>query len=164
MRPSTAAAPGDAPRTTRHDQLLAARRRRRRHRGGAALAVVLTLVTALPAAATVVGSAPDGAARTGAEPAADPAGAAAIIPERPGGVRPLALIEDEEEWCSYLSSYYVAFPSPWSARVINCRHSSLFVAPLYSDGALGMCVHVPARHSRHLGGNIARWVTDIRLC
>ncbi len=91
-------------------------------------------------------------------------------PARPGlpapgeDARPLATIEDEEAWCSYLSSYYLAFPSPWSARVYNCQQRSMFVAPVFSDGSAGMCVLVPARHSRHLGGNVARWVTEIRIC
>lgn len=81
-----------------------------------------------------------------------------------GGAAPLDTIEDEEAWCSYLSSSYLAFPSPWSARVYNCRHTSMFVAPVFSNGTVGMCVLVPARHSRHLGGNVTKWVTDIRVC
>lgn len=80
------------------------------------------------------------------------------------GAQPLATIEDEEAWCSYLSSYYLAFPSPWSARVYNCQHRAMSVAPVYSNGTVGSCVRVPARHSRHLGGNVAKWVTDIRVC
>ncbi|WP_136519383.1 hypothetical protein [Cellulomonas telluris] len=80
------------------------------------------------------------------------------------GTQPLATIEDEEAWCSYLTSYYLAFPSPWSARVYNCQHRAMSVAPVYSNGTVGSCVRVPARHSRHLGGNVAKWVTDIRVC
>ncbi|MFC8193289.1 hypothetical protein ACFUMH_16670 [Cellulomonas sp. NPDC057328] len=121
------------------------------------LAGVLTAVVAAPALAV----APVPVDRGAGLPAA---------PARPGlpvpgeGVEPLATIEDEEDWCSYLSSYYLASPSPWSARVYNCQHRSMFVAPVFSDGSAGMCVLVPARHSRHLGGNVARWVTDIRVC
>ncbi|QGQ18856.1 hypothetical protein GC089_05880 [Cellulomonas sp. JZ18] len=95
----------------------------------------------------------------GAEGAGADGGAAGT-----GGVRPLATVEDEEAWCSYLSSYYLAFPSPWSARLYNCQHRAMSVAPVYSNGSVGACVRVPARHSRHLGGNVTKWVTDIRVC
>ncbi|MFS0704560.1 hypothetical protein AB6N23_08570 [Cellulomonas sp. 179-A 9B4 NHS] len=121
------------------------------------LAGVLTAVVAAPALAV----APAPVDRGAGLPAA-PAGPG--LPAPGGGAEPLATIEDEEDWCSYLSSYYLAFPSPWSARVYNCQHRSMFVAPVFSDGSAGMCVLVPARHSRHLGGNVARWVTDIRVC
>ncbi|SFK55062.1 hypothetical protein [Cellulomonas sp. KH9] len=166
MRRSTTLTTDDTRPASRRER---ARESRRRARRRAAAAVVLAVIaTATPAAAgareAVAGAvsppAPDASGAT-----AGAAGSAEAPPlPRTGDARPQETIEDEEAWCSYLSSYYLAFPSPWSARVINCRHSALFVAPVYSDGSRGMCVLVPARHSRHLGGNIARWVTDIRLC
>ncbi len=125
-------------------------RARRRAVVGLALAVGLGGIVA-PATAGV-------AAATSA------VGGVSTLPGPDVDVRPMATIENEEEWCSYLSSYYLAFPSPWSARVYNCRHSAIFIAPLFSDGSRGLCVLVPARHSRHLGGNVAKWVTDIGLC
>jgi|GEM_PF-1229201 len=169
MRPSTAVEQDHATSPTRHARAHAARRRRARHRTGAVLAVVVaTVATALPAAATglgaTTGSGTEPAVGAGASLEPGASGTGALPAPGNGTVRPQDTIEDEEAWCGYLSSYYLSFPSPWSARVINCRHSGLFVAPVYSDGSLGMCVLVPARHSRHLGGNIARWVTDIRLC
>ncbi|UZN01965.1 hypothetical protein [Cellulomonas sp. S1-8] len=155
MRRSTITEHAAAP-LSRHERSRTARRRRTRRRVGALLAVVVTVATALPAAAAIDDQTPAGPTvlqdtdGTGTLPG--------------GGTRPQATIEDEDAWCSYLSSSYLSFPSPWSARVINCRDSDLFVAPVYSDGGLGMCVLVPARHSRHLGGSITRWVTDIRYC
>jgi len=136
---------------------------RRRRRAAVVLAAVAAVGIAVPAVAQAGGPVVGLPTATVAveRPAALP------TPQRaPGtaGTTPLATVEDESTWCSYLSSHYLTFPSPWSARVINCRESRLFVAPVYSDGGLGMCVLVPARHSRHLGGNVARWVTDIRLC
>lgn len=128
-------------------------------------AVVAGLVAGL---ATALVTAPARAASLPPEPLAP--GTVLPAPSEPGipapdvGAEPLATIEDEEAWCSYLSSYYLAFPSPWSARVYNCRHTSMFVAPVFSNGTVGMCVLVPARHSRHLGGNVTKWVTDIRVC
>lgn len=135
------------------DHLRARRRRRTRRRAAAALVAVAAFATALPATA---------AAEVTLLPR-DAIGSAGTAPDDTG-VRPQATIENEEAWCSYLSGHYLAFPSPWSARIINCRHSDLFVAPLFSDGSRGMCVLVPARHSRHLGGNVVRRVVDIRLC
>ncbi|GIG39578.1 hypothetical protein [Cellulomonas phragmiteti] len=145
--------------TTRHERADLERRRRRTRRAASALAAVMLVAIALPTAATA-GVAP------GTAPTVEQAAQPAPSPPLPRGTAqgPLATIEDEDAWCAYLSSYYLTFPSPWSARVINCRPGNLFVAPLYSDGTLGMCVLVPARHSRHLGGNVVRWVTDIRLC
>ena len=131
------------------------------------------VATALPSAAAAGGTGPTVDDAPGAVPAlvAEHGGVVALdgsgplpLPDDRGAVRALATVEDADAWCDYLSSYYLAFPTPWSARVINCRSSDLFVAPVYSDASLGMCVLVPARHSRHLGGNVARWVTDIRLC
>lgn len=150
-------------RVTSHDQPARRRcppavRRRTRRRAAAALAVAAAISTAVPAAAgdldplTLL---PVDATRI----------AEATVPGRgTTDVRPQATIEDEEAWCSYLSWYYLSFPSPWSARVINCRHTDMFVAPLFSDGSRGMCVLVPARHSRHLGGDIVRRVVDVRVC
>lgn len=71
---------------------------------------------------------------------------------------------DEDAWCSYLASQYLSFPSPWTARVINCGDSPVDVAPVRSDGSVGECVTVPSRHSRHLGGTLVSWVTDTRPC
>lgn len=123
-----------------------------------ALAVVL-VGAALTSPALAAPAPPGPVDRSAIAPAADGAGTTPT-----GTVRPLATIEDEEAWCSYLSSYYLAFPSPWSARVYNCQHHAMSVAPVYSNGTVGSCVRVPARHSRHLGGNVAKWVTDIRVC
>lgn len=151
---------------SRRARLHVARRRRARRRGTVAVAAVIALATALPAAGgTLPGVpevAPPGAAAVDDAPPAS--GVPVVGPPPTGASGTLATVEDAESWCAYLSSFYLSFPSPWSARVINCRPSDLFVAPVYSDGTLGMCVLVPARHSRHLGGNVARWVTDIRLC
>ncbi|MCM0641106.1 hypothetical protein [Cellulomonas wangsupingiae] len=149
IRPATTAesaptspAPRSAPTsTTRRGRARTTRRRRT----GIALAVVLLLATALPAAARAADQ------RSLPRPGA-------------GAAQPDDALQDEDAWCSYLESHYLSFPSPWSARVINCGRDALAVAPVYSDEAPGTCVVVPARHSRHLGGNIARWVTDIRLC
>ena len=73
-------------------------------------------------------------------------------------------LNDEDAWCSYLSSQYLSFPAPWTARVINCSGSAVDVAAVRSDGSVGDCVTVPARHSRHLGGTLVAWVTDTRPC
>ncbi|MBO0922834.1 hypothetical protein J1G42_18600 [Cellulomonas sp. zg-ZUI222] len=171
MRRSTTLTTDDTRPASRRERARETRRRARRRTAATTTAVVLALIaTITPAAAGARGALAGAVGLPAPEPSASaPAGGAAGSAEAPplprtGDARPQATIEDEEAWCSYLSSYYLAFPSPWSARVINCRHSALFVAPLYSDGSRGMCVLVPARHSRHLGGNIARWVTDIRLC
>ncbi|MBD7919692.1 hypothetical protein H9657_15585 [Cellulomonas sp. Sa3CUA2] len=144
---------------TRHERLHAARGMRARRRVTTALAVAAVVATTLPSAATArdAGAARSAATSTDRSVAAPPAAA-------PDAVTTPAGTEDAEVWCDYLSSYYLAFPSPWTARVINCRSTSLFVAPVRSDGSLGTCVLVPARHSRHLGGNVVRWVTDTRLC
>lgn len=142
--------------SSRREHLHARRRRRTRHRTAVAVVAAVTFSSALPAAAADISLVPRdvvGAHGTAIVPAPDDHGA-----------RPQATIESAEAWCSYLSSHYLAFPSPWSARVINCRHADIFVAPLFSDGSRGMCVLVPARHSRHLGGNVVRAVVDIRLC
>ncbi len=139
----------------RHRHALAVESRRTR-RAAAAIVLLVVLAVALPATATALGGrddATDGSARHDAAPRA-------VV----GDARDLPTVEDEDSWCAYLASHYVSFPSPWTARVINCRHGDLFVAPVHSDGSHGMCVLVPARHSRHLGGSIARWVTDTRLC
>lgn len=169
MLRSLRAVPAEPPAPTRRARLHAERRLRARRRTTATLAAVALVASALPSAAAAGGSGPDDAISGTAAVAehggvvAPEGGSTPPLPDR-GGVRPFATVEDADAWCSYLSSYYLAFPSPWSARVINCRYSDLFVAPVHSDGSLGMCVLVPARHSRHLGGNVARWVTDIRLC
>lgn len=137
---------------------------RRPHRVAAVVAAVAAAGIAVPAVAQA-GSPPVAASATQVvERPAVPVTTQALPGTTSGGAVPQATVEDESAWCAYLSSHYLTFPSPWSARVINCRSSQLFVAPVYSDGGLGMCVLVPARHSRHLGGNVARWVTDIRLC
>ncbi|MBO3088688.1 hypothetical protein [Cellulomonas dongxiuzhuiae] len=143
---------------TRHERLHAARGRRARRRVTTALAVAAVVATTLPSAATArdAGAARSAATSTDRSVAAPPAADLDAV-TTPG-------TEDAEIWCDYLSSYYLAFPSPWTARVINCRSTSLLVAPVRSDGSLGTCVLVPARHSRHLGGNVVRWVTDTRLC
>lgn len=158
----------DAAAPTRRTGLRATRRARTRRRATLALAVLAVVASTAPTAATArdVGSdvAGAGSAVAVASAAVAVASTAPLPPPGRGPIGTQATVEDAEAWCDYLSSYYLAFPSPWSARVINCRSSNLFVAPLYSDGSLGMCVLVPARHSRHLGGNVARWVTDIRLC
>ncbi len=73
-------------------------------------------------------------------------------------------LSDEDAWCSYLSSQYLSFPAPWTARIINCSGSAVDVAAVRSDGTVGDCVTVPARHSRHLGGTLVAWVTDTRPC
>lgn len=81
----------------------------------------------------------------------------------PGGADERA-VHDEDTWCSYLSSQYLSFPTPWTARVINCSASAVELAPVRADGSLGECVTVPARHSRHLGGSLLSWVADTRPC
>ena len=126
---------------------------RRRRRAAAALMLLVVLAVALPATTTALGGRADAAAgdeRSGTGTGTD--------------VRELPAVDDEEAWCAYFTSHYVSFPAPWTARVINCRDGDLFVAPVHADGSHGPCVLVPARHSRHLGGSIARWVTDTRLC
>lgn len=159
MLRSTGAAQPDVAGRTRRERSAVERRGRTRRRTLAVVAVVAVAATALPSAAVARGTAT--APLPGVTVVDD-------LPSRPvaegRSVGVLATVEDADAWCDYLSSYYLSFPSPWSARVINCRSSHLFVAPVYSDGSLGMCALVPARHSRHLGGNVARWVTDIRLC
>lgn len=149
----------ESPGRTRRERAALARGLRNRRRTATVVMVVALVATALPSAAVARGTVtmPPSAGTALEEPAARLAAEG-----RGAGV--LATVEDADAWCDYLSSYYLSFPSPWSARVINCRSTTLFVAPVYSDGALGMCVLVPARHSRHLGGNVTRWVTDIRLC
>ncbi|ADG75293.1 hypothetical protein Cfla_2403 [Cellulomonas flavigena DSM 20109] len=163
-----------SPAPTRRARLQSERRLRSRRRTTAVVATMALLASALPSAAAAGGTtgrtaddtpggAPEVVAENGGVVALD-GGGALPLPDDRGAVRALATVEDADAWCAHLSSYYLAFPSPWSARVINCRSSDLFVAPVYSDASLGMCVLVPARHSRHLGGNVTRWVTDIRLC
>lgn len=143
-------------------------RARRAGTAGLVTAVLTGLVAGLlsaAAAAPALASLPQPVAPRTVLPG--PAGGDATspgVPEPGHEAQPLATVEDEEAWCSYLSSHYLAFPSPWSARVYNCHHTAMFVAPVFSNGTVGMCVLVPARHSRHLGGNVGKWVTDIRVC
>ncbi|MCC2320249.1 hypothetical protein [Cellulomonas xiejunii] len=146
--------------TTRRECLRAARRRRAHRRGRLALAVVAAAAAALPTAATARDVGPGVSTARGAR-MADRASVPATDRDAAGRS---AAIEDAEAWCDHVSSYYLAFPSPWSARVVNCRSTDLSVAPVRADGSLGSCVLVPAQHSRHLGGDIIRWVTDIQLC
>ena len=149
IRPATTPQPAPTSPTPRSAPASPTRRGRartiRRRRTGIALAVVLLLATALPAAARAADQ------RSLPRPGA-------------GASQPDDALQDEDAWCSYLESHYLSFPSPWSARVINCGRDALAVTPVYADEAVGTCVVVPARHSRHLGGNIVRWVTDIRPC
>jgi len=150
----------DAAGTSRRERLRATRGARAHRRGRLALAVVAAVATALPTAATARDVAPH--APTAADTTATDRASAPTSDQ--DDVTASAGVEDAEAWCDHVSSYYLAFPSPWSARVVNCRSTALSVTPVYADDALGSCVVVPARHSRHLGGDIFRWVTDIRLC
>jgi hypothetical protein len=148
----------DAAATSRRERLLADRGARAHHRGRLALAVVAAAATALLTAATARDVAPR------APTAADTTVRDRASVADQDDVATSAAIDDAEAWCDHVSSYYLAFPSPWSARVVNCRSTDLSVAPVHADDSLGSCVVVPARHSRHLGGDIVRWVTDVRLC
>lgn len=132
--------------TTRRTLRTDVRRRRRRRRTGLVAAVLTAVAGIGPATATTGDLVVD----------------APVTPGR--GVGVLATIEDAEAWCSSLSDYYLRFTSPWAARVINCRRNDIFVQPLYHDGTTSLCVLVPARHSRHLGGSITHRVVDVRLC
>ncbi|MFC0716022.1 hypothetical protein [Cellulomonas biazotea] len=80
------------------------------------------------------------------------------------GVGVQATIENEEEFCSFLSDVYVYKPAYYSVRTINCRHSDVFVKGRYLNGTYGTCVLVPARHSRHLGGSVLKPMEDSQIC
>jgi len=83
----------------------------------------------------------------------------------PGGlVQPLATIEDEEEFCRWLTGLYVNHPTYYTVRVYNCRTTEVFVKGVYLNGTFGTCVLVPARTSRHLGGSVIKPLDDAQVC
>ncbi|WP_456788788.1 hypothetical protein [Cellulomonas sp. P5_C5] len=79
-------------------------------------------------------------------------------------VRPFATIENEEEFCKWLTGTYVNHPTYYTVRVYNCRQTDIFVKPVYLNGTFGTCVLVPARHSRHLGGSVVKPIDNAQIC
>ena len=99
--------------------------------------------------------------------AATPAAAAdglSPVPVTGGIVRPTATIEDEEEFCRWLTGLYVNHPTYYTVRVYNCRTTDVFVKGVYLNGTFGTCVRVPARSSRHLGGSVVKPFDDAQVC
>ena len=81
-----------------------------------------------------------------------------------GVVQPFATIENEEEFCKWLTGVYVNHPTYYTVRVYNCRQTDIFVKAVYLNGTFGTCVLVPARHSRHLGGSVVKPIDDAQIC
>lgn len=118
------------------------------------------------AAALVVGASPAHAdARPGPAGAGLPVGVAAPPVPHPGvGAAPQATIEDEEDFCGYLTGVYDYKPAYFTVRTINCGYSTTFVKAVYARGGYGLCLPVPARSSRHLGGSLFKPVEKSQLC
>ena len=98
--------------------------------------------------------------------AADRPDPALLQAQRPAGgvVQPFATIENEEEFCRWLTGIYVNHPTYYTVRVINCRHTDVFVKAVYLNGTFGTCVLVPARNSRHLGGSVVKPIDNAQIC
>ncbi|WP_156387922.1 hypothetical protein [Cellulomonas sp. Root137] len=120
------------------------------------------LVTALSALALLVG----GLVAAVPASAAEDLGPAPLraVPVTGGLVQPMATIEDEEEFCRWLTGLYVNHPTYYTVRVYNCRTTDVFVKGVYLNGTFGTCVRVPARSSRHLGGSVIKPLDDAQVC
>ena len=90
----------------------------------------------------------------------------ALLQRSSGGgvVQPFATIENEEDFCKWLTDIYVNHPTSYTVRVINCRHTAVFVKAVYLNGTFGTCVLVPARNSRHLGGSVVKPIDNAQIC
>ncbi|NUU16229.1 hypothetical protein HP550_03065 [Cellulomonas humilata] len=120
------------------------------------------LVTALSALALLVGglvAATPASAGDALEPAP-----LRTVPVTGGLVQPMATIEDEEEFCRWLTGVYVNHPTYYTVRVYNCRATDVFVKGVYLNGSFGTCVLVPARSSRHLGGSVLKPLDGAQVC
>jgi hypothetical protein len=120
------------------------------------------LVTAVGALALVLGGIAAAAPSVAADVSPDPA----LLRAQLGGglVQPQATIEDEEDFCKWLTGVYVNHPTYYTVRVYNCRSTDIFVKGIYLNGTFGTCVLVPARHSRHLGGSVVKPLDDAQVC
>jgi hypothetical protein len=81
-----------------------------------------------------------------------------------GVVQPYATIENEGAFCKWLTGIYVNHPTYYTVRVINCRHTAVFMKAVYLNGTFGTCVLVPARSSRHLGGSVLKPIDNAQIC
>ncbi|MGN8245692.1 hypothetical protein ACTHAM_002817 [Cellulomonas soli] len=86
------------------------------------------------------------------------------LPTPDSGTRPMATIEDAEEFCSWMTGIYDSKPSSFTVRTVNCRTTDVFVKGVYRNGGFGPCVLVPARHSRHLGGSLLKPLEKSQIC
>ncbi|WP_421734434.1 hypothetical protein [Cellulomonas sp.] len=120
------------------------------------------LVTALSALSLLVGGLV-AATPVSASDALEPA-PLRTAPVTGGLVQPLATIEDEEEFCRWLTGVYVNHPTYYTVRVYNCRTTDVFVKGVYLNGTFGTCVLVPARSSRHLGGSVVKPLDGAQVC